>query len=405
MAVGIVGGRRNQALPGGEPAFHRLPGGVEPHKWRPGLVERLIARQGWGGLLDRPLRGSACGWLLARHERFKRSSMATQLPTFADLLTARRRLGSLACRTPLIEHPALNARAGGRVLLKAENLQRVGAFKFRGAYNKVAQVDKATYPGGVVACSSGNHAQGVAAAASLLGLRSAIVMPADAPRLKIERTRAFGAEVVAYDRVTEDRDAIARALCTARRAALVHPFDDPDVIAGQGTAGLEMMEQAEAIGAVPDVVLVGASGGGLISGVSIAVKEKSPSTLIYSVEPVGFDDLARSLESGAHQRNAALSGSICDALLAATPGELTFEVARRNLAGGLAVTDEEAKLAVRYAFEELKLVVEPGGAVSLAAILAGKIVLRGKTVAAVLSGGNVDPKLFAEIIQERRQAA
>jgi len=166
-----------------------------------------------------------------------------------------------------------------------------------------------------------------------------------------------------------------------------------------------MMEQAEAVGAVPDVVLVGASGGGLISGVSIAVKEKSPATLIYSVEPTGFDDLARSLESGAHQRNAALSGSICDALLAATPGELTFEVARRNLAGGLAVTDEEAKVAVRYAFEELKLVVEPGGAVSLAAILAGKIALRGKTVAAVLSGGNVDPKLFAEIIQERRQAA
>jgi threonine dehydratase len=210
---------------------------------------------------------------------------------------------------------------------------------------------------------------------------------------------------VAYDRVTEDRDSIAHELCAARRAALVHPFDDPDVIAGQGTAGLEMMEQAEAIGAVPDVVLVGASGGGLISGVSIAVKEKSPSTLIYSVEPVGFDDLARSLKCGAHQRNAALAGSICDALLAATPGELTFAVARRNLAGGLAVTDEEAKAAVRYAFEELKLVVEPGGAVSLAAILAGKIEPRGKTVAAVLSGGNIDPKLFADIIQERRQAA
>jgi threonine dehydratase len=319
-------------------------------------------------------------------------------------LDARRRLGSLACRTPLIEHPALNARVGGRVLLKAENLQRVGAFKFRGAYNKVAQVDKTAFPGGVVACSSGNHAQGVAAAASLLGLRSAIVMPADAPPLKIERTRAFGAEVVPYDRVTEDRDAIARGLCASRCAALVHPFDDPDVIAGQGTAGLEMMEQAAAIGALPDLVFVGASGGGLISGVSIAVKEKSPATQIYSVEPAGFDDLARSLASGAHQRNVALSGSICDALLAATPGELTFEVARRNLAGGLAVTDEEAKVAVRYAFEELKLVVEPGGAVSLAAILADKIELRGKTVAAVLSGGNVDAKLFAEIIQERRQA-
>src|SRR5262245_17797203 len=327
--------------------------------------------------------------------------MAARQPTFGDILAARRRLASLACRTPLIEHPALNAVTGGRVLLKAENLQRVGAFKFPGAYNKVAQVDKAAFPGGVVACSSGNHAQGVAAAATLMGLASAIVMPADAPRLKIARTRAFGAEVVPYDRVKEDRDAIARQLCATRHAAYVHPFDDPDVIAGQGTAGLEMMEQAEAMGATPDIVLVGASGGGLISGVSIAVKEKSPATAIYSVEPAGFDDLARSLKGGVRERNAALSGSICDALLAATPGELTFQVAQRNLAGGICVTDEEARAAVCYAFAELKLVVEPGGAVSLAAILAGKVALVGKTVAALLTGGNVDPQLFAAIIQDR----
>src|SRR4029079_14901045 len=201
--------------------------------------------------------------------------MAARLPNFADLLAARGRLGTLACRTPLIDHPALNAAVGGRVLLKAENLQRAGAFKFRGAYNKVAQVDRKAFPGGVVACSSGNHAQGAAAAATLLGFRAAIVMRADRARLKIERTRAFGAEVVAYDRVKEDRDAIARELCASRHAAYVHPFDDIDVIAGQGTAGLEMMEQAEAIGATPYIVLVGASGGGLISGVSIAVKEKS----------------------------------------------------------------------------------------------------------------------------------
>jgi threonine dehydratase len=330
--------------------------------------------------------------------------MARQ-PTFADILAARKRLGTLACRTPLIEHPALNARVGARVLLKAENLQRVGAFKFRGAYNKVAQVDGAAFPGGVIACSSGNHAQGVAAAASLMGLKSAIVMPADAPRLKVDRTRAFGAEVIPYDRVKDDREAIARELCAARGATLVHPFDDPDVIAGQGTAGLEMMEQAEAMGAVPDVVLSGVSGGGLIGGVSIAVKEKSPRTVVYSVEPAGFDDLARSLKSGTHERNERLSGSICDALLAVTPGEITFEIARRNLQGGLSVTDEEARLAVRYAFEELKLVVEPGGAVSLAAVLAGKLPLKGKTVAILLSGGNIDPALFAEIIQEQRQAA
>jgi threonine dehydratase len=335
----------------------------------------------------------------------KESAMARPMPTYADVVAARARIGALACRTPLVEHPALNAAVGGRVLLKAENLQRVGAFKFRGAYNKVAQVDGATFPGGVVACSSGNHAQGVAAAATLRGLRSTIVMPSDAPRLKIERTKAFGAEVIPYDRASEDRDAIARAICESRKAAYVHPFDDPDVIAGQGTLGLEMMEQAAALGVKPDVVLVGASGGGLIGGVSLAVKEASPATIIYSVEPAGFDDLARSLARGARERNERLSGSICDALMAATPGEITFEMAKRNLAGGLAVTDEEAKAAVRFAFRELKLVVEPGGAVSLAAILARKLDFAGKTVMAVLSGGNIDPALFSEIILEPRQAA
>lgn len=330
--------------------------------------------------------------------------MAKHLPTYGDVLAARQRLGSLSCVTPLIEHPVLNAAVGARVLLKAENLQRIGAFKFRGAYNKIVQVDEARYPGGVVACSSGNHAQGVAAAATLRGLRSVIVMPADAPRLKIERTKAFGGEVVVYNRVTEDRDVIARDICAERNAAYVHPFDDPDVIAGQGTVGLEMMEQAAAIGAIPDIVLVGASGGGLIGGVAVAVKEKSPATEVWSVEPAGFDDLARSLKKGTRERNAALSGSICDALLAVTPGELTFEMAKRNLAGGLSVTDDEAKAAVRFAFRELKLVVEPGGAVSLAAILAKRLPVEGKTVAAVLSGGNVDPSLFAEIIADQRAA-
>lgn len=330
--------------------------------------------------------------------------MAKPLPTYSDVLAARKRLGSLSCLTPLIEHPVLNAVAGARVLLKAENLQRVGAFKFRGAYNKIAQVSETKFPGGVVACSSGNHAQGVAAAATLRGLKSVIVMPADAPRLKIERTKAFGGEVVVYNRVTEDRDAIAREICEKRSAAYVHPFDDPDVIAGQGTVGLEMMEQAAALGAIPDIVMVGASGGGLIGGVSLAVKEKAPSTEIWSVEPAGFDDLARSLQNGTRERNTVLSGSICDALLAATPGELTFEMAKSHLAGGLSVTDEEAKAAVRFAFRELKLVVEPGGAVSLAAILARKLPIEGKTVAAVLSGGNVDPSVFSEIIADKRAA-
>lgn len=328
-----------------------------------------------------------------------------QLPEFAEILAARERLRSLASVTPLIEHPALNRRTGGRILLKAETLQRVGAFKFRGAYNKVVQVNPADYPGGVVACSSGNHAQGVAAAATLLGLRSVIVMPSDAPALKIQRTKDFGAEVVLYDRIKEDRDAIARRICVERRAAYVHPFDDRDVIAGQGTAGLELMEQAAALGLVPDCVLVGASGGGVVSGVSIAVKEMSPATEVYSVEPAGFDDFSRSLATGTRQKNDTLSGSICDALMAQTPGEITFALARKNLAGGLTVTDDEVREAVRFAFQELKLVVEPGGAVSLAAILTGKVPTAGRVVAALLTGGNVDPDVFADIIRASPKAA
>lgn len=325
--------------------------------------------------------------------------MPIRLPTFEDVLAARERLKPHIIATPLIEHPALNARAGGRVLVKCENLQRVGAFKFRGAYNKIAQVDRQRYPGGVVACSSGNHAQGVAAAATLLGLRSAIVMPADAPQLKIARTRAFGGEVIAYDRETEDRDAIALRICEERRAAFVHPFDDADVMAGQGTTGLELMEQAKALGALPEAVLVPASGGGLAGGISLAVKKASSGAQVFCVEPEGFDDLARSLKSGKPERNARMSGSICDALMAPSPGEITFAVAKQNLAGGLVVSDAEARAAMRFAFEELKVVAEPGGAVALAAVLCQRLPVKGRTIAVVLSGGNVDPRLFADVIQ------
>jgi threonine dehydratase len=331
--------------------------------------------------------------------------MTLELPSYAELLAARERIKPLALVTPLIEHPALNTRTGGRVLLKAENLQRVGAFKFRGAYNKISQIDSRAFPGGVVACSSGNHAQGVAAAATLCGMASVIVMPADSPAIKIKRTKEFGAEVVLYDRAKEDRDAIARRICAERHSAFVHPFDDRDVIAGQGTAGLELMEQAKAMGMVPDVVLVGVSGGGLASGVSIAVKELSPRTEVYCVEPAGFDDFARSLTAGSRQRNAKMAGSICDALMSPTPGEITFALAQRNFSGGLSVTDDEVRTAVRFAFEELKMVVEPGGAVSLAAILAGKVDVKGRVVAALITGGNVDPGMFATIIQADAKAA
>ena len=321
------------------------------------------------------------------------------LPTIADVHAARERIARFAVVTPLIEHPVLNERVGGRILLKAENLQRVGAFKFRGAYNACSQVDRQKYPGGVVACSSGNHAQGVAAAAALLGLKSVIVMPADSPKMKLARTRASGGEVVTYDRATEDRDAIAAELCRARHGDLVHAYDDARVISGQGTVGLEIMEQAKAIGAKPDLVLACCAGGGLVGGISIAVKAADPNCAVMAVEPVGFDRLARSLSSGTRQRNTRMAGSICDALLAPVPGVLTFALALKNLAGGVAVTDDEARAAMRFAFTELKLVLEPGGGVALAAILAGKVQVAGRTTVAVLSGGNVDAALFAEIIQ------
>ncbi len=331
--------------------------------------------------------------------------MRAGLPGIADVRDARARLAGLSLTTPLLTHPALDAAVGGNVLLKAESLQRVGAFKFRGAYNKIAQVGKAAFPGGVVACSSGNHAQGVASAASIAGLRSLIVMPSDAPALKIARTRAFGADVHLYDRVAEDRDAIAGRIAAERGAALVHPFDDADVIAGQGTVGLELLEQAALLGKTPDAVIAPCSGGGLVSGIALGVKASLPACEIWAAEPAGFDDLARSLASGRRERNTKLSGSICDALLAPTPGEITFEILRWHLAGSVVASDEEVRAAIRFAYHELKLVLEPGGAIGLAALLNGRVNCRGRTIACVLSGGNIDPALFSEIICEAGAAS
>jgi len=320
------------------------------------------------------------------------------LPTAADVDTAARRLAGVALHTPLISSPVLDALTGGRVFLKAETLQRTGSFKFRGAYNKLAATPRDQCAGGVVAFSSGNHAQGVAAAARLLGMPAVIVMPSDAPRAKRERTAALGAEVVLYDRVLEDREQIACEIAASRGAVLAPPYDDPLIIAGQGTTGCEIVEDLAAQGLSPDVVVVNASGGGLAAGVALAVKARAPSAQLYTAEPDGFDDHARSFRTGQRERNARPSGSICDALMAASPGRLTFEINRALVGAGVSATDEEAGRAVAFAFHELKLVVEPGGAVALAALLAGKVDVRGKVAVAVLSGGNVDPELFSRLV-------
>ena len=324
--------------------------------------------------------------------------VAAILPTAADVDAATRRLAGVALRTPLVTSPILDALTGARVFLKAEILQRTGSFKFRGAYNKLSSIPQGERARGVVAFSSGNHAQGVAAAARLLGMPAVIVMPADAPRPKRERTAAMGAEVVLYDRAREDRQAIARDIAERRNAALVPPYDDPLVIAGQGTAGCEIVEDLAAQGLVPDVIAVTTSGGGLTAGIALAVKARLPRAQLYTAEPEGFDDHARSFRSGRRERNAALTGTICDALMAQTPGELTFAINRTLVGEGAAVSDREVAAAVAFAFHELKLVLEPGGAVALAAILAGKIDVKGKIAVAVLSGGNVDPELFYRLV-------
>ncbi|MHA1600848.1 MAG: threonine ammonia-lyase [Alphaproteobacteria bacterium] len=323
---------------------------------------------------------------------------AANLPIFADVEAAAKRLKGLAVRTPLIESPALNERVGGRILLKAETLQRTGSFKFRGAYNRISQIPEAARSAGVVAYSSGNHAQGVAAAAALLGLPATIIMPADAPAMKLANTRAYGAEVIPYERNSASREALATDIAKQRGATLVPPFDDARVIAGQGTCGLEIAEQAASLGTSIDALLVCCGGGGLTAGCALAMAERSPNTAIYTVEPEDFDDTRRSLASGERLSNADGAQSICDALLSPEPGVMTFAINRRHAAGGLAVSDAEVAEAMAFAYRTLKLVVEPGGAVALAAVLTNRLETRGKTIAVVLSGGNVDPQAYAKIL-------
>jgi threonine dehydratase len=324
-------------------------------------------------------------------------------PAYADIEAAAKRLAGQAVPTPLLSSPALDAELGARILIKPETLQRTGSFKFRGAYNKIRRLmDGPEPPRAVVAYSSGNHAQGVAAAAQILGLPATIVMPADAPPIKIANTRSYGAEVIPYDRYREDREAVGARIAAERGAALIKPYDDPDIIAGQGTVGKEIAEQAAALGVEPEIALAPCGGGGLISGTAIGLTRHFPKIRIFACEPAGFDDTGRSLARHERVANSPGASTFCDALMAAMPGAITFPINDRLLAGGLAVSDAEVAVAIAYAFRVLKLVVEPGGAVGLAALLARKTAVGGKTVALVLSGGNVDPEQFAKLIVERR---
>jgi threonine dehydratase len=316
----------------------------------------------------------------------------TAVPTFADVQAAAARIAGRAVRTPLLEYPELNERLGARVILKPEMFQRTGSFKFRGALNTVLQIPEDKRAGGVVAFSSGNHAQGVAAAAGLFGLKATIVMPKDAPAAKIAGTRRLGADVVFYDRIHDDREAIAREIVDRTGATLIEPFDNARVVAGQGTLGLEIVEDAKAWNAKLDIVVTPVGGGGIVTGVALAITGASPGTLIMGAEPERYDGMRLSLEAGKRTRAEGGALSLADALMAPMPGVIPFEIAREKLARVVTVLDPDLQRAVSYAFQRLKLVVEPGGAAGLAAILGGHIDVRGKTVAVVLTGGNADPE-------------
>lgn len=318
----------------------------------------------------------------------------------SDIEAAAKRLDGVSVRTPLLQNYELDQLAGGRVLIKPECLQVTGSFKIRGAYNRLRQLTAEQAANGVVAWSSGNHAQGVAAAGTMLGIRTTIVMPEDAPKAKLENTRRLGGEVITYDRYSGDREVIAKEIAAKRSAALVPSYDHEHIIAGQGTIGLEIADDANDLGFSPAQVLIPCGGGGLSSGCAVALKSRLPGVKIYAVEPADFDDTARSFASGERVRVEDTARSICDALQTATPGVLTFAINQRLLTNVLTVSDAEVRSAIRFAFKNLKLVVEPGGAVALAAVLSGKIDTQGKSTVIVLSGGNIDVELFSEIQSE-----
>ena len=307
---------------------------------------------------------------------------------------AAERLRGHATVTPLLSSPFLDELAGRQVLVKAECLQKTGSFKFRGGWSAVTALAAEQESRGVIAVSSGNHAQGVALAAKILGVPAVIVMPSDAPNVKIENTRKLGAEVVLYDRAAEDRVTVAERANGDRGLTLIQPFDDEEVIAGQGTVGLELVEQAAVFGINRAEVLVCCGGGGLTSGIALALEKHAPAMIARTCEPEGFDDVARSLASGRIERNERMSGSLCDAILTPSPGKLTFPILKRLCGAGLAVSEDEALHAMALAFEHLKIILEPGGAVSLAAAVFHGKDLNLPTAIAVVTGGNVDRDVF-----------
>ncbi len=320
-------------------------------------------------------------------------------PTIDEIRLAAKNLGRITTRTPLLESARLNQQMNARVLFKAEPLQVTGSFKIRGAFNKISSLTPAQRENGIVAYSSGNHAQAVAAVAGYYNIPATIVMPEDAPEIKIRNTRAYGAEVIPYDRRRQSRETIGADISTSTGASLIKPYDDYAVIAGQGTLALEAIEDAFALGLTVDAYISPCGGGGLAAGGAIAVSQLSPKTEILIAEPVHYDDTLRSLQSGKRIRIDTEASSLCDAIVTPEPGQLTFPILQQLLSGGTAVSDEDVSQAIRLAFDHLKLVVEPGGAVALAALTSGKLKVENKTVIVVLSGGNIDPELFCKILR------
>ena len=319
-----------------------------------------------------------------------------EMVTNDAIIKAAKRLKGKIVRTPLLKSDHVNKELKSNIYIKAENLQTIGAFKFRGAMNTILQLPADVKK--VVAWSSGNHAQAVAAAANITEREATIVMPKDSPKTKLNGTIAWGAKIVEYDRNTENREEIGKAIAKEQNAIIIPPFDDVNVIIGQGTAGLEAVEQLKEINVIPDIVLCCCGGGGLIAGVSTSIKANYPNAQIYSVEPENFDDTKKSLETDMIVENTMQHLSICDALLANKPGNITFEINRKNLSGGISVSDTESLIAMKIAYKYFKIVLEPGGAVALAAAISKKIDIKNKNVLVIASGGNVDSDIFEKCL-------